>query len=522
MTQTLPSGGRLPRPVYSDQGPELWIDEAIWGHRLYDDQTPWLTLLECLGVVAAEHRENRAFAEPADRRLVYTPLVQLRLRNILFNSPQLTLLATRGGGDEECWRVWLEGMQVGSGGLSTPDYSYLRRHFQSFQDFAAVVEFLRASTIEGPNNKRWSSQFLFPFGTSALYEDLSVSKASYSYDRRFFARTGELLYLMLARSGRGQEIRVALEARLLGRSLPYARLVSALQGQDEQTKSPKAGAYLPYAELPEYRKLADDWLSVLGSALPGYDVLPHLATLSGLHLLLYLLRRSCAEVGRSDEPTFVLEIVSPRKTIVRDISAESYAENNRLPQEALAAHIDSARGTPEWIDAVDSADPLPRVKEVLYQRFGWPDEHRDGDEVLGCATPDELVAALQRRALTRHRAHLAKIHGAWGRAIGLSSRRSSRSTRYAPTDALLKTLVICCVGERMEFNEWIALLRSRYGFVIGPREAAEHSLATRADAETFDDNLIRLEQRLTSLGLVKRLSDQCAYLQNPFANPTSR
>ena len=29
---------------YEDRtGPEMWIDEAIWGHRLHDEQSPWLT-----------------------------------------------------------------------------------------------------------------------------------------------------------------------------------------------------------------------------------------------------------------------------------------------------------------------------------------------------------------------------------------------------------------------------------------------------------------------------------------------
>lgn len=32
----------LPRPTAREDrtGPQLWIDEAIWGHRLHDEQTP--------------------------------------------------------------------------------------------------------------------------------------------------------------------------------------------------------------------------------------------------------------------------------------------------------------------------------------------------------------------------------------------------------------------------------------------------------------------------------------------------
>ena len=37
-----------------------------------------------------------------------------------------------------------------------------------------------------------------------------------------------------------------------------------------------------------------------------------------------------------------------------------------------------------------------------------------------------------------------------------------------------------------------------------------------ADQEDFSDNARRLEERLASLGLLKRLSDSCAYVENPF------
>ena len=41
---------------------EIWLDEAIWGHRIYDQPTPELILLELLNVVDSllrSHREDR-------------------------------------------------------------------------------------------------------------------------------------------------------------------------------------------------------------------------------------------------------------------------------------------------------------------------------------------------------------------------------------------------------------------------------------------------------------------------------
>ena len=70
------------------------------------------------------------------------------------------------------WATWLPLMTENAGGLDRPDFSYLRDRFETFQDFASVVSFLQSSAIEGGSNKRWSSKFVFPFGTSALYEDV--------------------------------------------------------------------------------------------------------------------------------------------------------------------------------------------------------------------------------------------------------------------------------------------------------------------------------------------------------------
>jgi hypothetical protein len=132
------------------------------------------------------------------------------------------------------------------------------------------------------------------------------------------------------------------------------------------------------------------------------------------------------------------------------------------------------------------------------------------------SNPKDLIDELVSRAKIRHGQHVGKVHSTWARQIGLSSRRSSRRVRYAPTDRLLKTLVVCCVRERMEFKDFLADLYGRYGLVIGDHQAASIIGAGKADQEDFSDNARRLEERLISLGLLNRLSDSAAYVENPF------
>ena len=41
----------------------VWVDEAIWGHRLYNDQTPWLVFLEFLAIFRSRDAEGKALKE---------------------------------------------------------------------------------------------------------------------------------------------------------------------------------------------------------------------------------------------------------------------------------------------------------------------------------------------------------------------------------------------------------------------------------------------------------------------------
>ena len=68
----------------------------------------------------------------------------------------------------------------------------------------------------------------------------------------------------------------------------------------------------------------------------------------------------------------------------------------------------------------------------------------------------------------------------------------------------------------MEFQEFLDTLYQKYGFIIGEKQAIDIIQRKEADLEAFSDNAERLEQRLASLGLLKRLSDACAYVLNPY------
>lgn len=496
---------------------DFCVDENIWGHRLYDEQLPHLTVLEFLGVLGSNLDRPLRPHEGLIGSVVFKPQRQIRLRGLLFNNPYVASIAESAVSDEEKWKQWLERFQLGATGNGDEDMTYLRQSFTSFDDFAKAIELLRSSSFESRSNKRWSSKFAFPFGPDALYEDLNISVRGMSNDRRFFARTGELLYLMLTRAKRGAELGDILVKGLFDHEAPMNRLAKALQGAPQHADEPRQSGYLPEITNARFDQICEDWLSILAKEMPIYDALEHLIAITGLNMLLYFLERAKCVAGDDEPVEFVCEIISKERTKIRALSGDSYQFNQGLPAKAVRAHVESIRTEARWVAADDAEFPESERIKLMRERFQWPPTEGGYDEDYTSCSPDELITNLADNALARHAQHIGKIHASWSRAIGLSSRRLSRRTRYAPNDKLLKSLVVSIVNDRMQFDEFLAEAKRRYGLVIGDAEGSRLVEAKLVDQEELSNNQDNLEARLVGLGLVRRLSDSCSFVENPFA-----
>jgi hypothetical protein len=494
----------------------MWVDEAIWGHRLYDEQSPWMVLLEFLNVLYYELGKGRAFEESAGfNTLKYQAAQRLHLRNILFNDPYLAEVRVEFPHDTNRWEEWLKRMKAAIG-IAHPQFAYVRDRFHTFDDFADVVSLIRSSSIEVDSNKRWTSKFVFPYGKHSLYEDLDTNAST--NDRRFFGRTGEILYLMCCRAKRKKELVAALTKCFARTDPTWDTVVKALQpAEDESLSRDRANAFLPYAENPCFDELVEDWLAILRLNITGFDVFPHLVNLAGLHLVKYQLTIARQILGLSNSPSFVCEAVAPRKTLVREISCELYQDNNLLPARAVEAYIANVESSPAWKQALMESGAFEKCRAILLATVRWGDD----SDYSGPGDPEQLLQALRQAAMKRHRQHVANIHRNYGREIGLVSKRGTVKLRYAPNDSLLKTLLFANVDKRIDLNDFLAKLERRYGIVFGDREAERVLPKGDFDKKAFRANSRRLEQRLGSLGVLKRLSDACAYVINPYHEETA-
>ncbi len=510
-------------PPPSQDHPNIspWVDEQIWGHRLWDAQTPWLLFLEFLSVAEACNRQGRLLHETGKYYpLVFHPYKRMYLRNILFNNAELSRLREQRYVDQNVtWQMWISAMNENARGVHERDFSYLKGQFPSFTDFVALIEMLRGSTVESERDRRWTSRFVFPFGPKALYVDVNIGANNQpSPEYINFGRTGELLYLMLCRSTCGSQLIEPITKLLLGDN-PWNKLLGLLQPESEDLDTFTRGqSYLPYRYHSIFDKLGEDWLSIFNLGLLGFDSVSHLVILGAFHALLYQITIAAEKLRRERKPHMICEVVAPQKTLVRELSFVNYQDNVALPAQAVEAYIDAIEHSEEWQEALREPGAYAQCCAILKKHVWWP---RKPDDYDGPDDPDQLMRELRAEALKGHRQHVAHIHRAYGREVGLVSKRGTNKLRYAPNDTLLKTLIAANVQARMELGEFLDRLYQRYGLVFGEREAEQVLVDDDFDKKAFQANAERLERRLSSLGMLRRLSDSCAYVENPYRRRNS-
>lgn len=506
-------------PKAGEISEDFWLEERYWGHRLWDQQSPWMLFLEFLCVAEHAHRSGSLF-DPAKAQypFSYKPYSRLHLRNILFNGEQkLAELAEKVPDSATAWREWMSWMREQSRGLALEerDFSYLQSRFSSFQHFALLIRALRSCAVEAEANKRWSSRFIFPFGRAATFVDLDVTADGKVESSQYinFGRTGELLYQMIARSPLAADLARVFPGRIFQQN-KWDDLVHRLQPDEADKKTVTRGAtvssFLPYDSHPVFQLVAEDWLRLLNRDLPGFDVVPYLVTTGAFAVFLYHLHTSAHLLESSRIPVIVCEVVAPKKGLVREQSIESFEANSALSMEALDAILGRIDKLDEWNLSGSSSDVLERRRGVLKREFQW-------EEDTGIADPDDLWRTFKDKVRARHRQHFGQVHRTYGRGLGLVSRRGTNRLRYAPNDAFLKAILFANVERRMEFGQFLQRLFERYGLVFGEKQAEEVLRREDIDTKPFHANCLRLEQRLGSLGLLRRLSDACAYVENPYA-----
>lgn len=501
--------------VPTSAAPSSWevnIEQMIWGHRLLNDQTPWLVLLEALAIMAARKKDKNTEAMfptlgATHESFKYDVAKRVDLRTLLFQDNELDRIARSGDelSDGAMWDTW-------RGKRDEADIQHLRDGFTTFAAFHNAVDLLRAAVVEPDRDRRSTSRHLIPGGADMLMADYGAKKGKINNDRKFFARGGELVFLMLSRSKSAAELAPLIERRILrsdGRWNRVAKLLQTPSAPDDDITY-NVG-YLPLREHKVYDRLAEDWLAILKlEGLPDDQVAEPLMRLTGLHVVRYIIERAAHVLGRSVDQPIPVDMATATAGGLRRTSRERFQLHREMTRLAIRKVIDDFAASDDWKAACAGVDPFNRRKTLILEVF----QHK---VTAPMNTADQMIEDLRATALEKHENHLGQMIAQQATQIGLSVSRVGQGRWYAANNGFIEAVVLANVHAPMELERFLDCLWDRYRLVIGSR-IGQNVLGADAPFEQLKANQRVFEERLRMLGFLERLSDDCAFVSNPYGS----
>lgn len=493
---------------------DIWVSEAIWGHRLHEQPLHGL-LLEFLGMAEGMFREGKLLDESTPGQDVeYRARKAPELRVILFHNPSLEQIAQKHQGDDEAsWEAWFITMRNNAKEKHPSNFDYLKERFPKFKDFVNRVDLIRRGIMNAGNAKQWNYQMLYPMGPDALY---IPTDDKFGRNRILFTRTGEIAYLMLTRADKHlrDELKTLLEAKFNPDSQKN-KLVASLLPDRLVTESPKGGTHLPYKKHPAYNRLAKDLLNLLKLELPENDVFDLMKYLLAFNLYVYALETTQHTLGQTNKALLVCEILNTKSDLVRKYSGECKRENEDRAIKAVEEFFNQKiTGDQQLSQIIQDSQQTEEVKVDTLKEFfvetmalKKPSEAKTLD-AFRKTTVNQAIAACRRGVI--------KAQSSLGRTAGLITKQGTNRLRYCPNDSLIRVLVLVNVQEQVEEAKLLDLLYERYRIVISKKHAEKAVAPQFIEASHYEKNKERFNQRLIALGLGSRRSDACTYVQNPY------
>lgn len=479
-----------------------FLQEILWFHRIEDDQDKELLTLEFLNVCAGHFAEGKLF-DTSLTNVKYRK--DIYVRNILYNFPELESIVKSANNDNVKWEQIETILQKNLD--QSYNYKYLKNRFESVDIFYTSIILLRKASLGLETSRRWTSKFLFPFSFETLFIDIDNRKKSFSMDRRFFSRGGEVLYMMVSRA-KNADLLKPLILDVFEKSPQNKRWNDLLDTLRPDKNSEKIDAKLGFLGTKSHQvfdQLVDDLIALLRTNIPHNDFFNHFAAISSFYMVHFILtiaiQNSKKSLLRNQEEKIVypIEILAPRGDNVRRSSRAIYKVNEDLPLEAL---FEVFKNYMETLKDIQDKDLL---REKLFTEINYKDEN----DILDI---EKLKDDVWNKIEAKAKRDLRQMHRILLRDIGLASSKKTNSYRYLASDNWLKTLVLINIEIRMPFDNFIDLLYEKYGFIISNKHS-QYLIQPYSENE-FKKNKDRLFQRLKALGLLESKSDGYAYVIN--------
>lgn len=523
--------------AYTEQGLDkvtTQLSAHIWGHRFKDGQRGAEYVLEFLNILF-----GTGYAFGNDK---YVRKRSTGLRRFIF-----------------------EGVKEGAGTkgsiliLTEEEKLRLQQAVQE-NDLPVLKQFLRNLEVTlydmtgKEADRSWYARSLYPLHESLLYFEMRKKSdvTGEAFERNFFARGGELYFLMLAHGTEEYpERRSYIEDRfrslltknkiienVVGKILSaFNEDIDGVEHADER-KQP-VDAILPTDAVVNNKRLfemfAMELEQLLRIDLDIYEMFRLLMALVCFQLHRYILERAgvahtnvqyffdCLEGDNQHISARSANNFDAHELVIKAKLEEAFEQryNERIGNnESIIEHLPEWKSldedkAPKFIKLMNLGNLKSRKKlivQVLEQCSGPEDVRTKLKDVVREIVSESLKK--EKLAITR----------TLSRDGGFATFKRGRSTnyRYTISDAFLQMLVFTKVSpsEKIEFFTFLEVLYRDFGIIIGERQAKKSGLyeQSRLNARYFQDNEKALRDKLRQNGLLIEFSDATAMIQNPYVH----
>ncbi|MCM3729907.1 hypothetical protein M3226_30760 [Neobacillus cucumis] len=507
------------------------LSAQIWGHRFKEGQKGPEYVLEFLNVLNGTNY-NLGATEYFRKR-------STGLRQFIFEGNK-------------------EGAQQGVVTLSEDQKNKLYNLVRDKDQISVIREFFRNLEIplsDGQGkaaNRSWYAKTLYPLHESLLFFELRTQvkndKKTYSFERNFFARGGELYFLMLSYGTVNDLIlRAQIEHRLKfllqkNRAIEHIvnKITSSLEDENEKrdelyplkkvNEKTKEYPYLPVEDDPIYHEFAVEFNQLISLNIDIYEMFELMISLITFQLSRYMLKRSLVE-NEGSPITFFFDCLDAQVGPIQNLSSKSFSDNELLVKNKFESYFQKVfnekMGNYAFVTANLAkwkADPEELISYLGLTKLSKERKSKVKKVISKCHSymdvKDNLFTIVKDLVSDQLKRHQLSIIRGLARDGGFGGYRRGTKYRYFMTDSFIQAIVYANIepDRQIEFNQFLEDLYLKYGFIIGELQAKSSGIyeKSKLNVSYFQKNEFALREKLRYNGLLVEYSDATAMIRNPY------
>lgn len=532
------------------------VSERIWGHRFQSTQRGVEYVLEFLNVVAgAAYRFDEDYYQ----------------RKKMINFRQFVFEGQKDGNATKNAQKFVSFSDEHKEKLKK-ELNMTETDLEDVQTFFRNLKIEHFSSEGKLSNRSWYAESLFPLNEALLFFEVRTKGGSIEYERNFFARGGELYYLMITYGTKDNlSLRQSIEEnfmRLLkgNKNIQsivqnicecldesatfnyeggYKKGAAILQKTDELLKAhpeiaKREEPTLPLKEKAQYEMMAEDLNALLSANIDIHEMMDMLTSLICFHIYIYMLDQAHLKVENSEHYLF-MDCLDGQNSHIKLLSQNAFKDSERLVKECFDRYTDefidkvlppekAAENIKYWraLGEVDTKSNVVDRYSQFFEDLKYKNLQKNNKQklldALMAKTTDQAYRLIKQTmrniALNEQAKTQLSILRTLSRDGGFMISSRGVPSRYILNDSLLSALVFAVLRdhEQISFQQFKTTLYERYQVVIGEYEAQISGIYEREkiNLRSFKQNETQLRNKLRKNGLLEEYSDATALVKNPY------